>query len=69
VIGVLISVTTIPAATNISVAAAYRDWPEVGGAAYQFGVNVVAIALAGVTTLAIQRAFYVRRRRGALRAP
>ena len=32
-IGVLISVTTIPAASNIGVAAAYGDWHEAGGAA------------------------------------
>ena len=30
-IGVLISVTTIPAASNIGVAAAYGDWNEAGG--------------------------------------
>ena len=32
-IGVVISVTTIPAAANVGVAAAYREWDEVGGAA------------------------------------
>ena len=62
-IGVLISVTTIPAAANVGVAAAYRDWDEAAGAAYQLGINLAAIVVAGVVTLSIQRALYVRRRR------
>ncbi|MEJ7787383.1 MAG: DUF389 domain-containing protein, partial [Solirubrobacteraceae bacterium] len=62
-IGVLISVTTIPAAANVGVAGAYRDWGEFSGAAYQLGINLIAIVLAGVATLGIQRAFYIRRRR------
>ena len=64
-IGVLISVTTIPAAANVGVAAAYQDWSEFRGAAAQLAINLVAIVLAGVITLSIQRAFYVRRRRAA----
>ena len=59
-IGVLISVTTIPAAANIGVAAAYGDagrgaraprasWPSTSS----------AIVLAGVLTLFLQRRFYV----------
>jgi uncharacterized membrane protein len=66
-IGVLISVTTIPAAANVGVGAAYRDWAEFGGAAFQLGINLIAIVLAGVTTLGIQRTFYVRRRRATFR--
>ena len=68
-VGVLISVTTIPAAANVGVAAAYRDWDEFGGAAFQLSINLIAIVFAGVTTLGIQRAFYVRRRRAARPAP
>lgn len=64
-IGVLISVTTIPAAANVGVAAAYGDWTEVRGAAFQLAINLVAIVMAGVVTLGVQRAFYVRRRRSA----
>ena len=59
--GVLISVTTIPAAANVGVAAAYGDGAEVAGAAAQLGVNLVCIVVAGVATLALQRAFYARR--------
>jgi uncharacterized hydrophobic protein (TIGR00271 family) len=61
-IGVLISVTTIPAAANVGVAAAYSEWGEMGGAAAQLGLNLFAIILAGVGTLFIQRRFYVTRR-------
>jgi len=68
-IGVLISVTTIPAASNIGVAAAYRDWGETGGAAAQLGINLVALVLAGVLTLFIQRRYYVARRRRHLADP
>jgi uncharacterized hydrophobic protein (TIGR00271 family) len=61
-IGVLISVTTIPAAANIGVAAAIADWSEWRGAMAQLAVNLTAIVLAGVTTLYIQRRLYERRR-------
>jgi uncharacterized hydrophobic protein (TIGR00271 family) len=62
-IGVLVSITTIPAAANIGVAAAYGEWHEWAGAMLQLSVNVTGIVLAGVTTLFIQRRLYVRRRR------
>jgi uncharacterized hydrophobic protein (TIGR00271 family) len=68
-IGVLISVTTIPAASNIGVAAAYGDWDEAGGAAGQLAINLTSIVLAGVLTLFIQRRYYVARRRKHLRDP
>jgi uncharacterized hydrophobic protein (TIGR00271 family) len=61
-IGVLISVTTIPAASNIGVAAAYGDWNEASGAAGQLLINLASIVLAGVLTLFIQRRYYVARR-------
>ena len=53
-IGVLVSVTTIPAVANVGVATAYGEWSEVGGAALQLGVNVAGLVLAGVTTLVVQ---------------
>ena len=68
-IGVLISVTTIPAASNIGVAAAYGDWGEAGGAAAQLGINLASIVLAGVLTLYVQRRDYMARRRRHLRDP
>jgi len=68
-IGVLISVTTIPAASNVGVAGAYGDWDEAGGAAAQLGINLTSIVLAGLLTLYIQRRFYVTRRRKHLEDP
>ena len=61
-IGVLISVTTIPAAANIGVAAALGDWEEWLGAMEQLSLNLCAILLAGVGTLFLQRRLYMRRR-------
>jgi uncharacterized hydrophobic protein (TIGR00271 family) len=61
-IGVLISVTTIPAAANIGVAAALGDGHEWVGATEQLAVNLTAIMLAGIGTLFVQRRLYVRRR-------
>jgi uncharacterized hydrophobic protein (TIGR00271 family) len=65
-IGVLISVTTIPAAANIGLAAAYGDGGEWVGAMEQLCLNLAAILLAGVATLYVQRLIYVRRRRAHL---
>jgi uncharacterized hydrophobic protein (TIGR00271 family) len=62
-IGVLVSVTTIPAAANIGVAAAFGEWAEWRGAMLQLALNLTAIVLAGVGTLFIQRKLYMRRRR------
>jgi len=61
-IGVLISVTTIPAAANIGVAAAYGDWGEWRGAMAQLAVNLSGIFIAAVSTLYVQRRSYRRRR-------
>ena len=62
-IGVLISVTTIPAAANIGVGVALGEWGEAGGAAAQLGLNLAAILLAGVSMLFAQRRWYLHRRR------
>lgn len=53
-IGVLVSVTTIPAAANVGVAAAYGAWSEVGGAGAQLALNLGGLLVAGVLTLAVQ---------------
>jgi uncharacterized hydrophobic protein (TIGR00271 family) len=54
-IGVLISVTTVPAAANASVAVAYGVWDEAGGSALQLLINLAAIVTAGVLSLTVQR--------------
>jgi uncharacterized hydrophobic protein (TIGR00271 family) len=61
-VGVLISVTTIPAAAAIGVAAAFGDWPDWRGAIAQLVINLSAIAMAGVLTLLVQNRIYERRR-------
>ncbi len=68
-IGVLISVTTIPAAANIAVAAAYADWSSWRGSMEQLAINLGVLVVAGATTLFIQRMLYRRRRRAHLRDP
>jgi uncharacterized hydrophobic protein (TIGR00271 family) len=62
-IGVLISVTTIPAAANIGVSAAYGDWAAWRGSMGQLAINLGAVLVSGTLTLAIQRRSYQRRRR------
>jgi uncharacterized hydrophobic protein (TIGR00271 family) len=68
-VGVLVSVTTIPAASNVGLAAAYGDWETAGGAAAQLGINLSGIVMAGVVTLFVQRRYYVARRRRHLMDP
>lgn len=62
-VGVLISVTTIPAAAAIGVAAAFGDWSDWRGAIAQLAINLGAIVIAGVATLLLQNRVYERRRR------
>jgi uncharacterized hydrophobic protein (TIGR00271 family) len=68
-VGVLISVTTIPAASNVGVAAAYGQWADAKGAALQLAINLAGIVAAGVLTLFVQRRYYVARRREHLSDP
>ncbi|WP_406283430.1 DUF389 domain-containing protein [Embleya sp. NBC_00896] len=57
-IGVLISVTTVPAAANAAVAIAYADYRQAGGSLGQLGLNLGAIVLAGTCTLLVQRGLW-----------
>jgi Domain of unknown function (DUF389) len=61
--GVLISVTTIPAAANVAVGLAYGDEDAWTGSLQQLAINIGGILLAGVGTLYVQRMLYLRRRR------
>ncbi|MEY2533940.1 MAG: hypothetical protein QOF29_1850 [bacterium] len=61
-IGVLISVTTIPAAANVGVATVYGDGDGFRGSLGQLAVNIVALLVAGTLTLYLQRVVYRRRR-------
>ena len=53
-VGVLVSVTTIPAVGNVGVATAYGQWDEVVGASVQLAINLVGLVVAGIVTLAVQ---------------
>jgi uncharacterized hydrophobic protein (TIGR00271 family) len=53
-IGVLVSVTTIPAVANVGVATAYGQATEVRGAALQLAVNIAGLVGAGIVTLVVQ---------------
>ena len=59
-VGVLVSVTTIPAAANIGVGLALGNWPEVRGSSAQLAVNVGCLIGAGTFTLAVQRRIWDR---------
>jgi uncharacterized hydrophobic protein (TIGR00271 family) len=53
-VGVFVSITTIPAAANIGVAVAARDPGELAGAAVQLLANVASLLVAGTVTLALR---------------
>jgi uncharacterized hydrophobic protein (TIGR00271 family) len=72
-VGVLVSVTTVPAASNVGLALAFGRGDEAWGALQQLGVNLVVLALVGAATLRVQALLWrrVAARRGAMasRAP
>lgn len=53
-IGVFISVTTIPAAADIGLSAAYASWPQLRGSALQLLANVVLLVAVGAAGLSLQ---------------
>jgi uncharacterized hydrophobic protein (TIGR00271 family) len=65
-VGVFISVTTIPASGNIALALVFGLWPEFWGSTLTLVINILGMALAGWATLALQQRVWnrVRRRHG-----
>ncbi len=63
-VGVFISVTTIPAAGNAAVAGVLGKWPETGLSLAQLAINLAGIVAAGVLTLVLREVLN-RRRSGA----
>ncbi len=57
-IGVFISVTTIPAAAAMGLSAAFGQWHEAWGATEQLILNVAILLAVGVVTLILQRRFW-----------
>ncbi|MFD3611556.1 DUF389 domain-containing protein [Streptomyces atroolivaceus] len=64
-IGVAISVTTVPAAANAAVAFSYQDLQQTWGSSAQLLANMAGIILAGTLTLLVQKALWNIRRRAA----
>ena len=59
-VGVFISITTIPAVGTFAVCLACGLWGEAGSAAAQLAINLVGILVAGTATLALQRLVWRR---------
>ncbi|TYC68256.1 DUF389 domain-containing protein, partial [Streptomyces sp. CB01881] len=54
-LGVFISVTTIPAASDVAVSLAFSEWHEAWGSLLQLLLNVVVLVVVGVLALRAQR--------------
>jgi uncharacterized membrane protein len=64
-VGVFISVTTVPAAGFAVVAATVGDWPVAAQSAAQLAVNLVGIVVAGVLVLWVRQLADRRQQAGA----
>ncbi|MFF7053989.1 DUF389 domain-containing protein [Streptomyces griseorubiginosus] len=60
-VGVAISVTTVPAAANAAVALAYGDMSQTVGSTNQLLLNLMGIVLAGTLTLLLQKWLWRKR--------
>jgi uncharacterized hydrophobic protein (TIGR00271 family) len=60
-IGVFISVTTIPAAAALGLSVAFANWDAALGSALQLLLNVVLLILVGAAGLSVQRRIWQRR--------
>lgn len=54
-VGVFISVTTVPAAGNLALGLAFGDTGEIRGSLAQLGVNIAGMVLAGAAVLLLMR--------------
>ncbi|MGW4021723.1 DUF389 domain-containing protein [Streptomyces sp. NPDC005009] len=61
-VGVAISVTTVPAAANAAVALSYGDTVQTWGSTEQLLLNLLGITLAGTVTLLAQKYFWAGQR-------
>jgi uncharacterized hydrophobic protein (TIGR00271 family) len=57
-IGVFISVTTIPAAASVGISIAYSSWSEARGSFFQLLLNVFLLIVVGAAGLRTQRAIW-----------
>ncbi|MDI3405552.1 DUF389 domain-containing protein [Streptomyces cavernicola] len=69
-VGVAISVTTVPAAANAAVAFSYHEYKQAWGSSEQLLLNLLGIILAGTLTLLAQKWFWsTQRKRGTKSSP
>ena len=68
-VGVAISVTTVPAAANAAVAFSYAEYRQAWGSTEQLLLNLLGIVLAGTATLLAQKALWARQRRRTAKSP
>ncbi|MFF8655283.1 DUF389 domain-containing protein [Streptomyces huasconensis] len=61
-VGVAISVTTVPAAANAAVAFSYSEYKQAWGSTEQLLLNLLGIVLAGTLTLLAQKALWATQR-------
>ncbi|MFI8926520.1 DUF389 domain-containing protein [Streptomyces sp. NPDC053474] len=61
-VGVAISVTTVPAAANAAVAFSYDEYRQAWGSTEQLLLNLLGIVLAGTFTLLAQKLLWARQR-------
>lgn len=61
-VGVAISVTTVPAAANAAVALSYSEYRQAWGSTEQLLLNLLGIIVAGTLTLLTQKFFWARQR-------
>jgi uncharacterized hydrophobic protein (TIGR00271 family) len=59
-VGVAISVTTVPAAAHAALAFSYGEYAKMWGSSLQLLVNLAGIVMAGVLTLLAQKWFWAR---------
>ncbi|KOT51624.1 membrane protein [Streptomyces rimosus subsp. rimosus] len=62
-VGVAISVTTVPAAANAAVAFGYSSYKQAWGSTEQLLLNLLGIVVAGTLTLLAQKLFWASRKR------
>jgi len=67
-VGVAISVTTVPAAANAAVAFAYDEYKQAWGSTEQLLLNLLGIVLAGTLTLLAQKWLWARQRESTAKA-
>jgi uncharacterized hydrophobic protein (TIGR00271 family) len=68
-IGVFISVTTIPAASDVGVSVAFGSWHEAWGSALQLLLNVTVLTAVAIAGIPVQRALWQRVARQAAAVP